>query len=333
MNDNFPLRAQQGTFQLFRDQSLLVTAPDGEVRGDGIEGAYYANTRLLSRLALRVNGRPLTLVQAAPARDDLLVAYYHDPSVTQDDDYQDRALLVQLTVATGAGFHLDLDARNHSLAPIACDLDLLLAADFADLEEQRQGKRLQRGEVRRRCLLEESGEVRFDYLHPGLSEGAVLRFTPSPRCHDDGVRWRLDLPPQADWHGCVAIAPVHQGVEVTPAARCYGTDSDTAGEPPTWQERATRIDTSNDGVRRAYTRAVHDLAALALEQGSPVEQPAFAAGIPFYQNPFGRDLLTTSWQALLATPVLLESAILTCERTQGTTTDDFRDEQPGRIIQ
>ena len=35
----------------------------------------------------------------------------------------------------------------------------------------------------------------------------------------------------------------------------------------------------------------------------------------------------------MATPELLESALLACERYQGKTTDDFRDEQPGRIFQ
>src|SRR4051812_16552242 len=99
MHAELGLCAQEGTHQLFRDQSLIITAPDGEVRGEGLEGAYYANTRLLSRLALRLNGAALLPVQVAPARPDLLVAYYHDPRVTGDEAHQDRSLLVQLTIA------------------------------------------------------------------------------------------------------------------------------------------------------------------------------------------------------------------------------------------
>lgn len=333
MNEEAGLRAQQGRHQVFHDQSLLIAASDGEVRGEDVEGLYYANTRLLNRLALRINGEPLFPVQVAPARDDLLVAYYQDPRITGDEAAQDRALLVQLTVTVGAGFHIDLDARNHSPAPIACELALLLAADFADLDEPRAGRCEQEAGVRRLCALEETGELHFVYLHPDLREAAILRFSPAPHCGDDGVYWPLALPPQAAWHACLEVAPVHQGVTVAPVARCYGGFAPEDGGAIAWLERATRVETSSDSVRRSYHRAVGDLAALALREGPPAEQAAFAAGIPFYQNPFGRDLLTTSWQALLATPRLLESAILVCERYQGTTTDDFRDEQPGRIIQ
>ena len=347
------LRARAGVHQLFRDQSLLIVTPDGEAPGEGLAGFYYANTRLLSRFALRVNGQPPYPVQVHPACDDLLLAYYQDPRVSGDAKLQDRALLVTLTVTAGSGFHIDLDARNHSLDPIDFELSLLLDADFADLEEARAGQdasktgngRQQQAPVRRSCVMAGNGpasdgatgdgvrELRFDYLHPRLQEAAVLRFTTPPHCHEDGVGWSLSLASQQGWHTCIEVAPVHQGEQVTPDARCYGGFAGEAAGSPGWLGAATRVETSNDNVRRSYERAVSDLAALALRQGPPAEQPAFAAGIPIYHNAFGRDLLTTSWQALLATPRLLESAILVCERYQGTTTDDFRDEQPGRIIQ
>jgi glycogen debranching enzyme len=342
------LRARAGAHHLFRDQSLAILTREGDASGEGPAGFYYANTRLLSRFALRVNGRAPDAVQVHPARDDLLVAYYQDPRLTDDEILQDRALLVQLTVTVGAGFHLDLDVRNHSLAPVSGELSLVLDADFADLEEVRRGpdaakvvpeatavggRRMQEAPVRRTCDVEDTGELRFDYLHPDLRERVSLRFSPSPRCREDGVGWALALAPQASWHACIEVAATHEGVAVSPTARCYGAFAPEAAGPPAWARRATRVGTPNDSVRRSWERAVADLGALALRAGPPAEQAAFAAGIPIYHNPFGRDLLTTSWQALLATPELLESAILICARTQGTTTDDFRDEQPGRIIQ
>ena len=141
MNQELGLRAQASRHIIFRDQSQLVVAPDGETRGEeGLEGFYYANTRIVSRFALRVNGQALYPVQIHPARNDLLVAYYQDPRVTNDARTQDRALLVQLTVTAGQGFHLDIGARNHSLATLECELALLLNADFADLEEARQSQ-------------------------------------------------------------------------------------------------------------------------------------------------------------------------------------------------
>jgi glycogen debranching enzyme len=333
MHDERGLRAQPGRHQVFRDQSLLIASLDGEVRGAAVEGLYYANTRLLSRFALRLNAAPLFPVQVMPERDDLLVAYYQDPRITGDEAAQDRALVVQLTVTAGSGFHIDLDARNHSPRPVAGELALLLDADFADLDEPRFGQRQQEAAVQRFCPAEAPGELHFVYGHPDLHEAAILRFAPAPVCRADGVCWQLALAPQAAWHACLEIAPVHQGQPVAPVARCYGAIADEAAQPAAWVAQATRVETSNDSVQRSYERAVQDLADLALRDGPPAEQAAFAAGIPFYQNPFGRDLLTTSWQALLTSPALLESAVALCARTQGQATDDFRDEQPGRIIQ
>ncbi len=345
MSQEVGLRAQAGRHIVFRDQSQLIVAPDGEVRGEtGLDGFYYANTRVLSRFALRVNGQPPFPVQVHPARSDLLLAYYQDARVTDDVQVQDYALLVQLTVTLGRGFHLDLDVRNHSLAPVTCELALLLDADFADLEEARRSqdvskvlprevagiRRQQEADVRRECL--PAGELRFVYLHPALDEAVTLHGSPPAACRDDGLAWRLSLAPQAAWHACLEIAPRHQGEEVTPVARCYGSlAASTAAS--FWTAAATRLQTSNDSVQRSYERAVADLAALALCDGPPAEQAAVAAGIPFYQNVFGRDLLTAAWQSLLATPALLESALLVCARFQGRTEDEFRDEQPGRIIQ
>jgi len=352
------LRARGDDHQIFHDQSLLIAGSDGVVHEGTLQGFYYANTRLLSRFLLQVNGEAPYPVQVHPARNDHLVAYFQDPRITDDAALQDRALLVQLTVTAGSGFHIDLDARNHSLAPIDGELSLLLEADFADAEEARHGwdaskiipavardvnGRQQQAAVRRTCSLNDTndtndtakgaGELCFDYLHPDLQEGVALRFSRSPRCVEGGVAWQLTLAPQEAWHACLTVSPKHEGLQVEPTARCYGAHAGSGGGPRAWLKSATRIASSNDTVVRTYDRALEDLSALALRQGPSAEQTAFAAGMPLYHNLFGRDLLTTSWQALLATPDLLESAILVCERYQGATTDDFRDEQPGRIMQ
>lgn len=327
------LRGQDQTHQVFRDQSLLIVAPDGEVQTGTQQGLYYANTRLLSRLALHVNNRPPLPVQLAPARDDFLVGYFQDPRVTDADSQQDRTLGLQLSITMGTGAHLDLDAHNYSPRPITCELRLVLAADFADFDEARLGERHQQAPVQRECALETAGELRFTYQHPKLQEAVTLQFSTRPGCDEEGVSWPLALPPQTAWHTCIDILPTHQGITPTLTSRCYGAHTPDAAGPPAWTAAAMQVSTSNDTVRRTYERAVSDLAALALREGPPAEQAAFAAGIPVFHTPFGRDLLTTAWQSLLATPALLESAILVCERYQGSRNDDFRDEQPGRIIQ
>src|SRR5205823_2244290 len=47
---------------------------------------------------------------------------------------------------------------------------------------------------------------------------------------------------------------------------------------------------------------------------------------------FGRDTLTTSWQAAILSPDLLIGTLGELARWQGTEINDWRDEQPGRMI-
>jgi glycogen debranching enzyme len=328
----------------FRDESMLITDANGSVSGGGFEGFYYGNTRMLSKLALRIDGRDLFAVQCATISDRSLRAYFHDPAVTDDAHLQDHALTVELSATVGAGLHLDIDLANHSLQPVAFELELLLEADFADSEEARLGQdasklpgagpgrgRQQTAPVRRECELEERGVLRFVYEHPQLQEAVELSFSNGPTCSSDGVLWRCAVEPQQAWHTCLDVSVVHAGNALHTSARCYG---EVAGdERLPWFETRARLRSTNTDVERSYGRAVSDIEAMALRSGARDEQAAFAAGIPIYQNVFGRDVLFAAWQAVIASPEPLRAALLVCDRLQARGTDDFRDSQPGRIIQ
>ena len=57
-----------------------------------------------------------------------------------------------------------------------------------------------------------------------------------------------------------------------------------------------------------------------------------AAGLPWFMTIFGRDSIFTSLQALPFTPELAATTLLALAERQGTRIDDFRDEDPGRIL-
>jgi glycogen debranching enzyme len=81
------------------------------------------------------------------------------------------------------------------------------------------------------------------------------------------------------------------------------------------------------------TQAVSDLGSFALLEGAPDEWLAPSAGFPLYPALFGRDALTTCWQAaLFDRGRLLEAALTRLRRLQGTEDDPAHDEMPGRIV-
>jgi glycogen debranching enzyme len=76
-----------------------------------------------------------------------------------------------------------------------------------------------------------------------------------------------------------------------------------------------------------------DLGSFALLEGEPDEWLAPAAGVPLYPALFGRDSLTSTWQAtVLDRGELLAATLVRLERLQGTAVVPERDEEPGRII-
>ena len=57
-----------------------------------------------------------------------------------------------------------------------------------------------------------------------------------------------------------------------------------------------------------------------------------AAGLPIYIALFGRDTLTAGWQAALASPQMMRGALCELPKWQGRVENDWRDEQPGRML-
>src|SRR5258705_3871093 len=57
-----------------------------------------------------------------------------------------------------------------------------------------------------------------------------------------------------------------------------------------------------------------------------------AAGLPWFMTMFGRDSIFTSLQALPFTPELAATTLRALDDWQGSRVDDFRDEDPGRIL-
>lgn len=57
-----------------------------------------------------------------------------------------------------------------------------------------------------------------------------------------------------------------------------------------------------------------------------------AAGLPLYIALFGRDTLTTAWQSAMVDTGMLRGTLVRIGELQGRRFDDWRDEQPGRML-
>jgi glycogen debranching enzyme len=246
----------------------------------------------------------------------------------------ERSVFVELTRFVGQGLRTESRVISHVPdGTVRVDLTVRLEADFADLEEAQRGSRQQIAEVSS-TWDEERRELLFRYGHPALDRAVAIRVE-----RRDGdvefVNGSLVFPLALDPHEPVLIVlsvePIFDGQRTVVGPRTFM--SVPAGLPRLRKrlaDEAPVLTTTNSTVARAWSTAVEDLASLPLGLDEGPATPI--AGLPLYQQFFGRDTLTTGWQALMAMPTMLRDTLRANAAWQGTVIDDWLDEEPGKMI-
>src|SRR5205823_4399465 len=99
-----------------------------------------------------------------------------------------------------------------------------------------------------------------------------------------------------------------------------------------WLAGAPRIECDWEPLEETYRRSLVDLAALRFSPLVAARHSLPAAGLPWFMTMFGRDSIFTSLQALPFVSDLAATTLRVLALWQGTRVDDFRDEDPGRIL-
>src|SRR5438045_3289940 len=97
-------------------------------------------------------------------------------------------------------------------------------------------------------------------------------------------------------------------------------------------EALPRLSCEWPSLQVTYTRSLVDLAALRFYPLTLSGQAIPAAGLPWFMTIFGRDSMMVSYQALPYASELAVTTLLVLAQRQGTRIDDFRDEEPGKIL-
>ncbi len=325
------LRARPEHHFAYSGRCVLSTNIHGAVTGAGGEGFYFENTRLLSRHELTVDGRPLVPVAASPVGGAGFLIYSQVP---EGPNIPPEAVFIESAVFLGDGMRTEIRLENYAAdrTPIF-ELAVHLAADFADTKETQQGQRQQTGEVET-TWDEAQGELLFQYRHPELDRAVAIRVEQAPapvRFEDGALVTSLALAPHGRAELHLVVEPVFDGKrESAPEGVFDETLTPLGRVRQQLRDEVPALVTTNQTVARAWQTAVADLASLPLGLEPGPATPA--AGIPLYQYLFGRDTLTTAWQALMALPIAARDSLLANAAPQGRAIDDWRDEEPGKLI-
>ncbi|MEX2535611.1 MAG: glycogen debranching N-terminal domain-containing protein [Trueperaceae bacterium] len=345
MSTPFALRAHNHPeiHYAWRGPSVLVTDNQGRCGQEELTGYFFRETRYLHELRLQIDEEdpfPCSVAEVAP--NALEFAQIYPPVESRGGGGSGSG---------GSGRHhgilfrgLDLDLRYH-VHPATLevrlritnrwderaefDLGWLLSADFAGTSEAQAGKRQQEAPV---AIDPEEGGVRFRYTHEKLPlETHVTVDGPGAWSFTDGrlsTRVTLDRQEGAEVRLHVRAVDAQDPLDDVASAQ-------REQRLHAWHQNVTRLAAPGDTPLVEITnQAMHDLGSMALLDGEQEQWLAPAAGIPLYPAVFGRDALTAAWQAAVFDGGELVRATLAKLRpTQGSVIDDWRDEEPGRIIQ
>ncbi|HWT86861.1 MAG TPA: glycogen debranching N-terminal domain-containing protein, partial [Myxococcales bacterium] len=264
-----------------------------------------------------------------------------------------------------------LTLTNYLVRDIDYWLEYEFAADFADQFEVRGAKRRERGTYFRPLVYEERVVFCYQGRDGVLYRAEVFFPTRAPDEMDGGrARFSFHLGPNEsaslELHAVPSLHAVRSGTsvrEAADAARQPGfrsppivTEEPESGwlypgshpssQPPAprrfderiararsdyrhWAEASGRAETDEEAFNGALSQAVADLKALTIFWE---DRRVISAGVPWYASPFGRDALITGFQALLVNPDIARDALLFLAAHQGRKVDDFREEEPGKIL-
>jgi glycogen debranching enzyme len=96
-----------------------------------------------------------------------------------------------------------------------------------------------------------------------------------------------------------------------------------------WLAGCAEVQSNSVQLTRVMQRSLLDLGILRSELDG---YHYFAAGLPWYGALFGRDSIISALQTLAYAPTIAEETIRLLAKYQGTKNDDWRDEEPGKIL-
>ncbi|MEW5849093.1 MAG: glycogen debranching N-terminal domain-containing protein [Myxococcota bacterium] len=362
------LQPRPDTLHISQGRCVMATGMDGFIL-DGVEhGLFVHQTRLLSRYRYLINGDVPRVSAVSTVEQHSMLGYYitlppglppGPPDIGSGQVAPDTRDTLELRISrvVGGGVHEDVDLTNYSQRATTFHLNLEFDADFADQLETRD-RRLQYGRITEQWqrVAARSWELTLRYhaehhfSHPGesgveeLDRGLTICIHDAdspPQRFNHLVTFLVHLPPRGRWHTCVELKPRlgDRMMQPTYGCRAFGElEAEQDRRRQVFLVDATRFSSPDAAtltpvVLQALERAKHDLAALRLYDLDHHERAwTVAAGLPMYVALFGRDTLTASWQAATVSPDLLRGTLLELARWQGRQFNDWRDEQPGRML-
>ena len=309
--------------------TFVVSDSAGDIEASSTEprGLFAYDTRFLNIWRLTVDGNRLTPLSVNDTQYFETTFFLIPATVTV---YSDSEVSVGRKRTIGAGFTEELTVVNAADTAADMTVRIEVGSDFADLFEVKDaltkiGTYDHRIEPNRLVLCYQRESFRRETSVETSSPGDV---------DEHGFTFKVHLEPGGVWSTRLDVqisAPSPYG-DLVQVARSGRSKEGFADNLARWVDDAPKVDCDHQDLIRTYRRSLVDLAALRFSPAIAGAHSIPAAGLPWFMSMFGRDSIITSLQSLPFTPDLAATTIRVLGNWQGSRLDDFRDEDPGRIV-
>jgi len=319
---------------VLQGSAFMLSDPAGDIHEGSIAGLFHEDTRFLNRFMLTIEGVSGIVLSASNADYNAAAFFLTTPPLPS---VPAESLSVQRYRSIDEALDEVVLVQNHLNQDVSLTVRLSCGADFADLFEVKDMQIEKRGTLStghdpaRNFLL-------FDYEHGDFHAATRIHSSEEAKLDGDDFVFELKLAPRETWKTRIQVAfregdalepLIFQPREASRVLRAW-RESDYVQQ---WREGAPKIECDWDLLKLVYEQSVVDLAALRLHatvEGNDFALPA--AGLPWFMAIFGRDTLITAYQSLFIGPELARGALNALSALQGKESNDFKDEDPGKIL-
>jgi glycogen debranching enzyme len=349
------------TLTLKDDDLFLITDAVGNIAGctrdESITsmGLFCRDTRFLNRLELQINSRSPIVLTSNADQGFALSALCTNPILWDEDRPNEvsvpaETISIQREIVLNGGLFEELVLHNYGPETVNFQLSLSFDADFADLFEIRGFGRQNRGGLLRRIpdpvtsdpeqlpnfyLVDYPTELTLAYR--GLDDAVLeshIEFTHQLPNYLKGYTavWNIRMQSHAELKLGYRLAMLMNSKPVSqvrlPGELNQAKAAELAEEEK-WRSEITQIRSDNSELNQIIERAEQDIYLLrqSFERGK-----VLSAGVPWFCTLFGRDGIIAAAQTLILDPTIAKETLIVLAQYQGTEHNDWRDEQPGKIL-
>jgi glycogen debranching enzyme len=320
---------------LIDGKTFLSTTFAGDIMPPGAPdaGFFHDDTRFLSRLELRVGGYRTVVLSSSTEQTFASQIELTTGQSTLRESYEipENTVHIRREQLLGSDTLYDyLTFENFNFNELELIIELAYEADFMDVFQVRGVARQKSGHYYKPVVHRDN--IVFHYLGlDGIARDTVISLSPEPeRVDGTTARWRLKLPPFKRFQIQTTIIPHIEGKRARAGRPDFGQQLRQRRENfAQWESQSSHFNSTNRIFDEMTATAKGDLHALQIPEG---KEHIIAAGIPWFATMFGRDSIIAAYQSLFLNPQLAVETVRVLARYQGQEKNDWRDEEPGKIL-